>query len=105
MPNCCVAVCENYNQKTKGSNVIYHSFPKHPTLRSKWIHACKQEDKVNVENATVCSAHFLKDDYERDLKAEFLNIPSRRRLKPDAVPSLNLAPVRSSDVPCTVHQR
>ncbi|XP_067143078.1 THAP domain-containing protein 2-like [Centruroides vittatus] len=101
MPNCCVAVCENYNQKTKGSNVIYHSFPKHPTLRSKWIHACKREDKVNVENATVCSAHFLKDDYERNLKAEILNIPSRRRLKPDAVPSLNLAPVRSSDVPCT----
>ncbi|KAJ4428994.1 hypothetical protein ANN_25990 [Periplaneta americana] len=56
----------------------------------QWIHACRRKDKINIKNATVCSVHFLPEDYERDLKAELLNIKPKKMLKISAVPSLHL---------------
>lgn len=104
MPNCSVAVCKNYNRKTKGKDVIYHSFPKDPILRKKWIRACKRGDKINVKNATICSEHFLNEDYVHDLQAELLNLPPKRRLKPDAIPSVHIAPSDEQDTSQTVEQ-
>lgn len=38
----------------------------------------------------ICSEHFLKEDFRRDLQGELLGYKGRRKLKPFAVPSLNL---------------
>ena len=35
--------------------------------------------------------HFLEVDFERDLRNELLNLPTRKILKQDAVPTVNLA--------------
>jgi hypothetical protein len=47
--------------------------------------------KVMSNNiARICSKHFNIDDYERDLQNELLNLPTKKRLKKTAVPSVNL---------------
>lgn len=44
-----------------------------------------------MNTSRVCSMHFRKQDYERNLRAELLDIKNPRRfLKKDAVPSLKL---------------
>ncbi|XP_049807075.1 THAP domain-containing protein 2-like [Schistocerca nitens] len=90
MPNCAVAVCENYNQKTKGSSISYHKFPKDPETCARWVQLCRKSDSINIKNATICSVHFKEDDYLRDLQAELMKLPPKKILKPTAVPSLHL---------------
>ncbi|KAJ4430610.1 hypothetical protein ANN_19198 [Periplaneta americana] len=90
MPNCVVSECQNYSRKTKGSSVIYHTFPSDPKLRKVWEIKCYRKDEFNLETARICSEHFTSDSYERDLKAELLNIPAKKKLKLNAQPSLNL---------------
>lgn len=60
MPNCAVTVCQNYNKKTQGTDVIYHAFPKDKTLCAAWVNARKRKDFVNVKQASVCSVIFKK---------------------------------------------
>ena len=42
-------------------------------------------------SAKICSSHFRDDDYKRDFANEILNLPIRKLLKNDVVPTLNLA--------------
>lgn len=90
MPQCFVSSCKNYYNKTRGdSSVIYHTFPSSPTRARKWVEACggKQE---RPSFGRVCSAHFSPKCYHRDLQHELLGLPLRKKLKPDAVPDINL---------------
>ncbi|XP_067011057.2 THAP domain-containing protein 1 [Anabrus simplex] len=91
MPGCAVATCGHHNRKTKGMNIVYHIFPKDPTVRKRWIDACKRSDNINLKYATVCSAHFTDEDYVRDLKSELLGLQPSKVLKSGAVPTLNLS--------------
>ncbi|KAF2878709.1 hypothetical protein ILUMI_27461 [Ignelater luminosus] len=86
---CSVGPCKSHGGKTKG--VSFFSFPRNPQIRHEWIRKCNRPVKINADHARVCSLHFLPSDYERNLKAELLNIPCRKRLKPNAVPSLLLS--------------
>ncbi len=83
---CAVASCKNPDF------VIYHQFPKDKKLQKIWLNACRRQDKVNVRSASICERHFHEEKYERDLKHELLNLPLRKKLKKDAVPTLNLLP-------------
>ncbi len=56
------------------------------------MRACKRKDSFNVATSRVCSRHFHKEDILRDLQAELLNITRKRRLRPDAIPKLQLLP-------------
>lgn len=85
--NCAVANCSNYGRKS--SDILYHRFPKNEVQR-EWVARCKRADKINVNNARICSIHFLPEDYERDLKNELLGLPIKKKLKANAVPSQNL---------------
>ncbi|KAJ4444715.1 hypothetical protein ANN_06512 [Periplaneta americana] len=69
---------------------LHHLSAKDDSVCKQWIHACRRKDKINIKYATVCSVHFLPEDYERDLKAELLNIKPKKMLKISAVPSLHL---------------
>ncbi|XP_049809363.1 uncharacterized protein LOC126252510 [Schistocerca nitens] len=90
MPGCAVTGCLSYSRKTKGTDIIYHSFPKDVKVQKAWIMKCHRKDRFSVATSTVCSLHFTSDDYLRDLRAELLNLPPKKTLKPDAVPSVNI---------------
>ena len=87
---CAVAICPSPPEAS------YHRFPKDEKLQKIWIQLCKRKDNVNAKTAKVCSSHFKSEDYERDLRNELLNLPTRKILKPGALPSLNLLPESSS---------
>lgn len=95
MPSsCAVADCPNLSNKTKSdSAIIYHAFPKDKCIRAAWVAKCKRKDKINGQFARVCSEHFTREDYVRDLENELLGLPLRRKLKPEAIPSV--FPLRS----------
>lgn len=56
-----------------------------------------QKDKFNIKTARICSAHFSEDDY--CLKYKLVNYsPNKRKLKPDAIPSLHLSNATSTNL-------
>ncbi|KAE8745528.1 hypothetical protein FOCC_FOCC007791 [Frankliniella occidentalis] len=114
--NCCVPQCSDV--KT-GENHL-HQVPKDLALRKKWAIAIKTGKDLSDKMA-VCSKHFTKEDYKKSSEYQkalcvqkrdynkcfdggYLSMYSfavkqdckKFRLKPDAVPSLNL-PKRTAD--------
>ena len=83
------------SEKSK-SNIILHAFPKDKEMQMKWTQACRRADPFKIEHSRVCSLHFLPEAYERDLQNELLNLPPRKKLKKDAIPSINL-PIRRAE--------
>lgn len=96
-------LCRVYHCKTSsGSKIPTHRFPAHNTeLARKWLVACKIQWKGSLKdfdfkNKVVCSKHFADDAYEPDLYSKLMvesgliDKPRPRRLKPDAVPTLDL---------------
>ncbi|KAJ8981363.1 hypothetical protein NQ317_000230 [Molorchus minor] len=85
---CAVILCNNNYEdiKKNGLNISFHAFPRNEETRNKWIKACRRGDKWNPKTSVICSMHFDNDDFDKDLKA-LLNIKTRRRLKPFAVPT------------------
>ena len=83
---CSVAVCPSPKEAS------YFRFPKDLSIQKIWIDLCKRQDKINPTTARICSAHFKDEDFERDLRNELLNIPVRKLLKKNAIPSQNLQP-------------
>lgn len=53
---------------------MYHRFPRDTEIRKQWIHSSGKESLWNPEHGWICSDHFTDDSYERDLKAELLNV-------------------------------
>lgn len=94
MPQCCVYGCYNASGKDKydGDNIIsYHTLPTTNPLRKSWITCINRKDWNPSNSTVVCSIHFHIDDFELDLYSQIMNEPPRRRrLKPNAVPSLFL---------------
>ena len=100
--SCSVANCPSPN------NVTYHNFPRsgnstkntikitieeQKELWAKWIEACNKKTPVNPLTSMICSNHFDKDAYERDLRNELLGLPLRKILKATALPTLQLGKV------------
>ena len=84
---CVAAGCSN----THSHNVSMHKFPKDPELRLKWEKQVQRtRDKWSAtENSVLCSNHFETDCYEVDsMLAEQMGMKKRKRLKPDAVPTI-----------------
>ena len=90
---CAVAVCKS----PKDKKTINHSFPNDELIKSEWQARCLRKEIINAKNASVCSHHFLETDYERDLQHELMGLPTRKKLKIDALPSQNLSPVDEID--------
>ncbi|KAJ8950219.1 hypothetical protein NQ318_006193 [Aromia moschata] len=87
----CAVYGYNTNNRSK-NNFKFFGFPKDEKLKAKWRHMSKREDTFNVNNARICSNHFVDEDYERNLRHELFGYqPKRfRSLKKEAVPSKNL---------------
>ncbi|VVC27336.1 Zinc finger, C2CH-type,Transposase protein, partial [Cinara cedri] len=91
---CAVPTCVNYSGKLKHegrTDISFHRFPKNLAYRKQWMYKCKRADKWNPSSSFICSDHFNTDDFIRNLQAELLGYtPKGRRLKFDAIPTLNL---------------
>ena len=83
---CSVAICPS------PKDASYFRFPKDISVQKSWIESCKRQDEINPKTARICSLHFNDSDFERDLRNELLNIPVRKLLKPNSIPSQNLQP-------------
>ena len=86
--NCCVAAgCSN----TPSDHITLFKFPSDPKLREKWAKQVRRT-RANwkpTKHSVVCSEHFTQDCFEADAAiAATLGISKKRRLKPDAVPTI-----------------
>jgi hypothetical protein len=83
---CAVALCRS-NER---SGVMFHAFPKDPTVCQTWVANCKRKDNFKPSTAHVCSLHFAPDAYKRDLYAELNGKPSKKRLESSSKQTLYL---------------
>jgi len=86
MVHCCVPECTNHSAKTK--SVSYHKIPRNKKLRKAWLERLRRENLPALENCYVCSDHFDKTCFKLDFKEELTGERGKRRLNPDAVPSI-----------------
>lgn len=95
---CAVSTCRNVftNLADHQLNATFkfHNFPKDPILKQKWKALCNVPLTTNTSQLKVCSDHFTLEDYNRNLKAEFLN-DLKRTLKDTALPSVKIYPLAS----------
>ena len=99
MPGCCAITCKHgYKSQVTPKDVQWIPLPKDKSLRKAWlfrIHRENEEDFVS-EHTVICSYHFKEEDWVPD----HLNYDKRgrkykkRRLKTNAIPSVNLRPPR-----------
>jgi len=97
MVNKCSAVgCKSgYASNGDDSHVTFHTFPQDAELREKWIRAIPRKDFVPSTYSRLCSLHFqpcdfvdVRTDSNKSRLQNKSSTPLRRRLKPDAVPSI-----------------
>ena len=84
---CVAAGCSN----THSDSISMHKFPKDPELRRKWEKQVQRtrERWSATDTSVLCSEHFEADCFEVDsMLAEQMGLKKRRRLKPDAVPTV-----------------
>ena len=75
---CAVFGCNSNAKQNK--DLLFHTFPKDEETRKKWVNACKRADKFNADNGRICSLHFEKSAYARNLKYELLRLPLPRMM-------------------------
>ena len=90
MPRRCVAA--DCNTKS-GMGYSLHGFPQDEVLRKKWVRAVKRQ-RSNWEgpssSSQLCSKHFEDHCFvtEGVRYCEAMGVPTVKRLKPDAVPTI-----------------
>ncbi|KAJ8909353.1 hypothetical protein NQ315_003776, partial [Exocentrus adspersus] len=104
---CGIYGCNNtYKTNKNGVKYSFHRMPKakdlvSDTIRKQWIIRCKRKDTFDADNIFICSAHFTKNDFERDLQNELLGRRKRisvRNTKKEILNLLEAAPSSSQDV-------
>ena len=100
---CIAAGCSN----THSDGVSLFHFPRDPSLRLQWtrqVQRTRDGWKGPSDYSVVCSEHFTSDCFEEDstIAAKF-GIEKKRRLKPNAVPTVFLRANSSSTQSSSVH--
>ena len=90
MPRRCIAAgCDTVS----GKGYSFHKFPKDDALRRRWVSAVKRQ-RSNWDgpskDSQLCSKHFEEGCFITDgvRFREEMGIPTVKRLKPDAVPTI-----------------
>ncbi|XP_029978180.1 uncharacterized protein LOC115410603 isoform X3 [Sphaeramia orbicularis] len=91
MPHCAAFGCHFQSKGNKGTDVSIHTFPREKEIRQQWENACGREQLP--KDPRLCSRHFRPDAFEYShrprLFKELIGAPRyKRRLKPDAVPTI-----------------
>ena len=84
---CVAAGCSN----TPSDRVSLYKFPSDPSLREKWIKQVRRTRAqwTAAKYSVLCSDHFTADCFEANSAiAATFGISKKRRLKPDAVPTI-----------------
>ena len=85
---CVAAGCSN----THADGISLFSFPRDPSLRALWnkqVQRTRADWRDATDYSVLCSEHFTKDCFEQgSVMASQFGIQKRRRLKPDAVPTI-----------------
>ena len=77
MSSCAAIDC--VNSSVKSPSLSFHQIPsnKRKEIRQEWLRRIKrgQNEKYLPEDSTlyICSEHFEKDCFERDLQVSFIN--------------------------------
>ena len=95
MPSCCAFSCKNASSgKNKKEGVTFHGFPQDTKRASVWENKICRKNWKPSPHTKICSEHFEEDCFEEDLFHKYVGRgdgkKAIRRLKPDAVPTLNL---------------
>ncbi|XP_046964058.1 THAP domain-containing protein 1-like isoform X2 [Vanessa cardui] len=98
MPYCSILECRNDSRRKnlKNGGTSYHRFPNDPSIKEMWIVATGRINWMPSKFSTICSKHFLKDDF-------LMSNKGLRYTKPTAFPSIktvkfyNQVPQVSSD--------
>ncbi|XP_066259681.1 uncharacterized protein [Euwallacea similis] len=90
---CSVMGCESKANVARKMGYIlrFFSFPKNPSLRHQWLRLCYRPKNLETDRGSkkVCSKHFHTDQFEDEIEARIKGILPKR-LKKDAIPTLNL---------------
>ena len=85
--HCVAAGCSN----TTGGNITLHKFPSDKGKRAKWIQQVQRTRAqwTATQYSFLCSEHFTQDCFEvESLLASSFGLKKKRRLKPDAIPTI-----------------
>ena len=97
MPSCSVVTCKSgYHAKSASKYVQWFLFPlensrnNSKVLLEKWKSRLNRKDFIPTKHSRICSLHFKNEDYipESENKDRFGRKLKKRRLKPNAAPSL-----------------
>ena len=97
MPSCSVVTCKSgYHAHCTPKEVQWFLFPlensrnNSKVLLEKWISRLNRKDFIPTKNSRICSLHFKNEDYipESENVDRFGRKLKKRRLKPNAAPSL-----------------
>lgn len=81
-----VGVCNNSFDKTSSNSIPPTSYS---LIREQWVYLCAQIGEFNSDSCHICSDHFQLDGFEKDFKAELMNLPTKLLLNLDAILSRN----------------
>jgi hypothetical protein len=98
MPTCAVANCPiNGRNYKKHEGVSFIRFPADSKEANKWWMVCKRKDRNYPTNcAKICSLHFEKECFKRDLRNELLNKKQLKVLIKGCQPTLQLPKLGAS---------
>lgn len=91
MPVCAVPTCATTHRAV--DKTLYR-FPKDTNYARIWVRCCMKKDSFNTKSAFICSLHFSDEAYQRDINHDILGYSSKRNLRKDAVPTLQLPSLR-----------
>ncbi|XP_028172642.1 THAP domain-containing protein 4-like isoform X3 [Ostrinia furnacalis] len=85
--SCVIDGCDSHSgrKENSGEKIHFHSFPKVEKIKVEWIRRVGRPDWKWKTYSRICSKHFSPDNY---LHSEY---STKRRLKFQAVPSINLS--------------
>lgn len=91
MPVCAVPTCATTHRAV---DKTLYKFPKDTNYARIWVRCCMKKDSFNTKSAFICSLHFSDEAYQRDINHDILGYSSKRNLRKDAVPTLQLPSLR-----------
>ena len=101
MPTCAIAHCHNGSGRkerphTDGTKATCYRIPPTEGLRKQWEEIINRKNFVVNKNTTVCSLHFDFDAFiaETDNHDKYNRKRKNKTLKPRALPTLDLRPIK-----------
>ena len=92
MPHCCAFGCNNQLKNKKEDSITFHRLPGEgrKQVRAQWITVIGRPQKNLPKHVYLCSSHFDPScfDESANIRYKLLVFCSKKRLEPDAVPTM-----------------